>query len=192
MKNKVLKVGFDLDGVLLYNPARIFRPIIYFIKKYILKRNTNQFYYPKNKLEQLIWLFLHKSSLFPAPGVKEIKQLIKEKKIKAYVISARYESLREDFLFWKKKIDPENLFSSWYYNEKNDQPHLYKEKMIKKLNLDIFVEDNWDIVKYLKTQNSKLKSGKKTKIFWIYNLLDRNIKYWYKFSSLKEVIKKIS
>jgi len=190
MKNKVLKVGFDLDGVLLYNPVRIFRPIIYFIKKYILKRKTNQFYYPKNKLEQLIWLFLHKSSLFPAPGVKEIKQLIKEKKIKAYVISARYESLKEDFLFWKKKIDPENLFSSWYYNEKNDQPHLYKEKMIKKLNLDIFVEDNWDIVKYLKTQNSKLKSGKKTKIFWIYNLLDRNIKYWYKFSSLKEVIKK--
>jgi len=192
MKNKVLKVGFDLDGVLLYNPARICRPIIYFIKKYILKRKTNQFYYPKNKLEQFIWLFLHKSSLFPAPGVKEIKQLIKEKKIKAYVISARYESLKEDFLFWKKKIDPENLFSSWYYNEKNDQPHLYKEKMIKKLNLDIFVEDNWDIVKYLKTQNSKLKSGKKTKIFWIYNLLDRKIKYWYKFSSLKEVIKKIS
>jgi len=192
MKNKVLKVGFDLDGVLLYNPARIFRPIIYFIKKYILKRKTNQFYYPKNKLEQFIWLLLHKSSLFPAPGVKEIKQLIKEKKIKAYVISARYESLKEDFLFWKKKIDPENLFSSWYYNEKNDQPHLYKEKMIKKLKLDIFVEDNWDIVKYLKTQNSKIKSGKKTKIFWIYNLLDRKIKYWYKFSSLKEVIKKIS
>jgi len=192
MKNKVLKVGFDLDGVLLYNPARIFRPIIYFIKKYILKRKTNQFYYPKNKLEKLIWLFLHKSSLFPAPGVKKIKQLIKEKKIKAYVISARYESLKEDFLFWKKKIDPENLFSSWYYNEKNDQPHLYKEKMIKKLKLDVFVEDNWDIVKYLKTQNSKLKTEKKTKIFWIYNLLDRNIKYRYKFSSLKEVIKKIS
>jgi len=188
MKNKVLKVGFDLDGVLLYNPARIFRPIIYFIKKYILKRNTNQFYYPKNKLEQLIWLFLHKSSLFPAKGINEIKQLIKEKKIKAYVISARYESLKEDFLFWKKKIDPENLFSSWYYNEKNNQPHLYKEKMIKKLNLDIFVEDNWDIAKYLKNQNSKLKTGKKTKIFWIYNLLDRKIKYQYKFKSLKEVV----
>jgi hypothetical protein len=188
MKNKVLKVGFDLDGVLLYNPARIFRPIIYFIKKYILKRKTNQFYYPKNKLEQLIWLFLHKSSLFPAKGIDEIKQLIKQKKIKAYVISARYESLKEDFLFWKKKIDPENLFSSWYYNEKNDQPHLYKEKMIKKLNLDIFVDDNWDIAKYLKTQNSKLKTEKKTKIFWIYNLLDRKIKYQYKFKSLKEVI----
>jgi hypothetical protein len=188
MKNKVIKVGFDLDGVLLYNPARIFRPIIYFLKKNILKRKTNQFYYPKNKLEQFIWLFLHKSSLFPTKGINEIKQLIKQKKIKVYVISARYESLKEDFLFWKKKIDLENLFSSWYYNEKNNQPHLYKEKMIKKLNLDIFVEDNWDIVNYLKSQMSNLKSKKKVKIFWIYNLLDRKIKYQYKFKSLKEVI----
>jgi hypothetical protein len=53
--------------------------------------------------------------------------------------------------------------------------------MIKKLNLDIFVEDNWDIVKYL-------KNIKKTKIFWIYNLLDKKIKYQYKFKSLKEVV----
>jgi len=181
MKNKVLKVGFDLDGVLLYNPARIFRPIIYFLKKYILKRRTDQFYYPKTKLEQLIWLFLHKSSLFPAPGIEKIKELIKKKKIKAYVISARYESLKEDFLFWKKKIDPKNIFAGWYYNEKNDQPHLYKKKMIKKLGLDIFVEDNWDIAKYLKTI-------KKTKVFWIYNLLDRGIKYQYKFKNLKEII----
>jgi hypothetical protein len=64
--------------------------------------------------------------------------------------------------------------------------------MIKKLNLDIFVEDNWDIVNYFKSQMSNLKSKKKVKIFWIYNLLDRKIKYRYKFSSLKEVIKKIS
>ena len=177
----LLKIGFDLDGVLLYNPARIFRPIIYFIKKYILKRKTDQFYYPRNKLEQFIWLLLHKSSLFPSPGIEEIKKLIKKNKIKVYVVSARYESLKEDFLFWKKKIDPKNIFSGWYYNEKNDQPHLYKEKMIKKLKLDIFVEDNWDIVKHL-------KSIKKTKIFWIYNLLDRRIKYRYKFKNLKEVI----
>jgi len=192
MKNKVLKIGFDLDGVLLYNPARVFRPIVYFIKKYILKRKTDQFYYPKNKLEQFIWLFLHKTSLFPAPGIEEIKTLIKQKKIKAYVISARYESLKKDFLFWKKKIDPENIFAGWYYNEKNDQPHFYKEKMIKKLKLDIFVEDNWDIVNYLKSQISNLKSGKKIKIFWIHNLLDRRIKYKYKFPVLKKVIQKIN
>ncbi|GAB4219722.1 MAG: hypothetical protein Fur009_7190 [Candidatus Microgenomates bacterium] len=191
MKNKVIKVGFDLDGVLLYNPARIARPIIYFLKKIFLKRKIDKFYYPKNKFEKFIWLLLHKSSFFPQSGIDEIKKLIKNKKIKAYVISARYESLKDDFLLWKKKIDPEDLFSGWYYNEKDEQPYEFKAKMIKKLNLDIFVEDNWDIVKKLKVNHvrrgQKLKV-KKIKIFWIYNLLDRNIKYKYKFSSLKEVI----
>ena len=54
--------------------------------------------------------------------------------------------------------------------------------MIKKLNLDIYVEDNWDIVRKIKDQKSKIK------ILWIYNILDRNIKYKHKFSSLKKVI----
>ncbi len=182
MKNKVLKVGFDLDGVLLYNPSRIVRPIIYFLKKYVLKRNVDKFYYPKNKIEQLIWLFLHKTSLFPQPGIDEIKELIKNKKIKAYVISARYEFLKKDFYYWQKKIDPDNLFSGWFFNEKNQQPYEFKAEMIKKLNLDIFVEDNWDVVRKLKIKNQKLK------IFWIYNLLDKNIKYKYKFPTLKLII----
>jgi len=54
--------------------------------------------------------------------------------------------------------------------------------MINKLDLDIFVEDNWDIVKHLKMKNEKLK------IYWIYNIFDRSINYKYKFSSLKNVI----
>src|SRR3989344_6948395 len=97
MSHKILKVGFDLDGVLLYNPARIIRPIMAFIKKYLLKRNINKYYYPKNRLEKLFWWFLHKSSLGPAAGIDELISLIKQKKIKAYIISARYELLESDF-----------------------------------------------------------------------------------------------
>ncbi|MCX7956215.1 MAG: hypothetical protein N2593_03900 [Patescibacteria group bacterium] len=181
---KILKIGFDMDGVLLYNPARIFRPIIFFLKKFLLKRDVNKFYYPKTKLEKLIWIFLHKTSLFPQSGIKEIKQLIKEKKIKAYVVSARYESLEKDFWYWVKKIDKEKLFSSYYFNKNNEQPYIYKAKMIKKLKLDIFVEDNWDVVKNLKSQSASWP----IKVFWIYNLLDKNIKYQYKFSNLKKVV----
>ena len=59
--------------------------------------------------------------------------------------------------------------------------------MIKKLGLDVYVEDNWDIVRYL---NLKVKS-QKSKVYWIYNILDRKIKYQYKFSSLKKVAKKL-
>jgi len=183
MKKQILKVGFDLDGVLLYNPARIARSIIAFIKKYVLKRDLSKFYYPKNKLESWAWNFLHKSSLWPASGIDIIHQLIKNKKIKAYIISARYESLKADFNYWIKKIDPKKNFSGHYFNDENEQPYLFKEKIIKKLNLDIYVEDNWDIVNHLSS------SGRK--IFWIYNILDRNKLFPNKFSSLNSVVTKI-
>jgi len=194
MKKQILKIGFDLDGVLLYNPARIIRPIMSFVKKYILKRDLNKFYYPKNKIEKLIWWFLHKSSLWPSPGINELINLVKQKKINAYVVSARYELLEKDFARWINIIDPDKVFSGCFYNNKNDQPQLFKEKMINKLKLDIFVEDNWDIVKHLNSnlKNYSIRSQKqKVKIFWIYNILDKRIKYEYKFPTLIKVIEKI-
>lgn len=176
MKKQIIKIGFDLDGVLLYNPARIVRPMIAFVKKYILKRDLNKFYFPKKRWEKVVWRLLHHTSVWPASGITELLKLVKDKKIKVYVISARYELMEHDFKKWTKIIDPKHRFSGYFFNDKNDQPHLFKEKMIKKLGLDIFVEDNWDIVKHLDS---------KAKIFWIYNILDRNINYKYKFPSLK-------
>lgn len=179
MKKQILKVGFDLDGVLLYNPARIARPIIAFVKKYLLKRDLNKFYYPKNSLEKAVWKLLHHTSLWPSSGIKQLLTMVKSKKIKAYIVSARYELLASDFKKWTQVIDPKKNFSGYFFNNKNEQPHIFKEQMIKKLGLDVFVEDNWDIVRYLKS---------KTKIFWIYNILDRNINYKYKFPTLSKVV----
>ncbi len=190
MANKLLRVGFDLDGVLLYNPARIIRPIMSFTKKYILKRDLNKFYYPKNKIEKLIWWFLHKSSLWPSSGIKELIMLVKQKKMNAYVVSARYELLEKDFICWINIIDPDKVFSGCFYNNKNDQPQLFKEKMIKKLNLDIYVEDNWDIVQYISSK-SKIQNPE-LKVFWIYNILDKNKVFSNKFPSLNSVVNKIN
>ncbi len=78
---KILKVGFDLDGVLLYNPLRVARPIIAFVKFILFNhKRPLTFYYPKTKLEKWLWWFFHKSSLFIAPGFDEIKKLAKQKK----------------------------------------------------------------------------------------------------------------
>lgn len=191
MKKKVLKVGFDLDGVILYNPIRVARPIIAFFKSIFFNHKKPLFfYYPKTKIEKLFWKILHLSSLFPAPGVNEIKKLVKEKKIKAYLITGRYSFLENDFQQWIKKLKLKNFFEGIYFNKNDLQPHLFKEKMIKKLNLDIYIEDNWDIVNYLQKTLANSNS-KKTKIFWVYNLLDIRKKYQYKFSSLKTAFKKI-
>ncbi len=189
MANKLLRVGFDLDGVLLYNPARISRPIISIVKKLLFKKKGLRFYSPQTTWEKQFWKLFHRSSIFIAPGLDEIKTMIKQKKIKAYIITARYSFLKQDLEKWLKKIDVDHYFSGVFYNEKDEQPHLFKERMIKKLKLDMFVEDNWDIVNYLLTK-SRSPSGQK--IYWIYNIFDRNIKYKYKLSSLKNFIKSIS
>ncbi len=78
-------------------------------------------------------------------------------------------------------MDIDKVFSEIYYNENDEQPHFFKERLIDKLNLDIFVEDNWNIVEHL---NNKYKG----KIYWIYNLFDKTISYQYKFSSLKKTV----
>jgi len=184
MKKK-LKVGFDLDGVILYNPARLVRPLVSLMKDYgLIKRKQLQFYHPKTKVEREFWRLCHKTSIFVAPGFRDIKKLVDENKIEAYLITGRFSFLKHDLDKWLFKINADKIFTKHYYNRKNEQPHLFKKRMLKELDLDIFVEDNWDIVNYLHT---KTKS-KKTKIFWVYNFLDNKIDYQYKFPGLWKVV----
>ncbi len=187
MKKIPLKIGFDLDGVILYNPTRPIRPLIALFKRTFLKKKGVKFYFPKTKVEKFIWSLLHRSSLFPAPGFNDLKKLIDEGKIEAYLVSSRYEFLGSDFDKWADKIEANKYFKGCFYNKNNEQPHLFKEKVVKKLNLDLFVEDNWDIVQYL---NSKLDSHQ-TKVFWICNLFDMNINYPYKFLNLQQAINEV-
>lgn len=184
MSKRPLRVGFDLDGVLLYNPARISRPVVAFVKKHFLKKHTNSFYIPKSGLEKRMWSIFHLSSLFPTTGHKQLKNFIKKNNIEAYIITARYGFLEKDFKKWVKKLDPDHVFKDYYQNKENHQPHLFKKEMIDKLRLDVFVEDNWDIVRMVKPQT-------KAKMFWITNILDRNVYHEYKFNGIEQVVRKL-
>ena len=183
MEQKTLKVGLDLDGVILYNPARIVRPIVALIKKALLHKKRTNFYVPKSKWEQYMWHLFHKSSIFIAPGFIDFLKLAKDRNIELYIVTARYSFLKDDLEQWLKKINVDRHFAGWYYNKDDEQPHLFKEKMITKLGLDVFVEDNWDIVRHC---NEKLKTG--TRIYWIYNMFDKKIDYPYKFPTLRQAV----
>ncbi len=187
MKQKPLKVGFDMDGVLLYNPARIVRPLISAFKKKKIgfKRDELEFFVPKPGFQQVMWDFVHKSSCFIAPGFNEIMKLRDEGLIEPYLITARFAHLEKDFNRWMKKMNADTVFVEHIMNHQDEQPHLFKEKMIKKLKLDYFVEDNWDIVGHLD------KVCSETKIYWITNILDKGYEYPNKFLSLKSSIESI-
>lgn len=186
MAKKKLRVGFDLDGVLLYNPARVARPLVAVFKRYILQKKKTKFFIPKSKPQKMFWMFLHYSSFIPASGLDEIRKLAHNDQIEAYIITGRFSFLERDFMRWVKRINGKsNHFKEVYLNKKNEQPHLFKKRMIEELDLDVFVEDNWNIVQQLRQQKSKVK------VLWIYNVFDRHIDYEYKFPDLKKAVEYI-
>lgn len=200
MAKKPLKVGFDLDGVILYNPVRVLRPFSALASKILFNKKNTSFFIPQSPFAKFAWYLLHKSSFIPARGLKDLKNLVKQGKIEAHLITGRYSSLSHDFENWMKSLDASSIFTTQSHNTKNEQPHIFKQNMIKKLGLDIFVEDNWDIVRELRdVSGSKLPFGSaqgmqstgKARIFWITNFLDYHIPHEHKFRNLRGVIRRL-
>lgn len=188
MTNKKIKIGFDLDGVILYNPSRFFRSLISRSKKaHLFPRKELEFYHPNSPLEEFLWLLVHKSSFKLASGFNDFEKLVLDSKgqLEVYIVSARFSCLQNDTAKWKKVFNRNQIFKAVYFNDHDEQPHFFKKRMIEELRLDYFVEDNWDVASYL------AKHQQKTQIWWLSNLLDRAIGYPYKFFSFRAVVLKI-
>lgn len=172
-----VKVGFDLDGVLFYNPLRIIRGPLDAIKK-----GATLHYIPRTPIERFIWRIIHLSSYTPAKGWQDIRRLTQEGLIEPYVITARFSCLRDDFEKCMKIIDARDYFAGCYQNLNDEQPHLYKERMIRELGIQIYIEDNWNIIEHLQSTTN-------TTIYWVSNFLDANIAFDRRFSDLTHAIR---
>jgi len=176
-----IRVGFDFDGVIFYNATRNLRAYIYFVKRYLLGIRQTKFYLPKSGWTQKIAYFLHSTSSRPNRGCKQFLDLVNDPHFEVYIITARPSFMKDNIHDLLRKYDLGRL-KRIIQNKKDAQPHLYKEKLIKELHLDFFVEDNWDIVKHLAQKT-------KAKIIWIDNLVDSMfIKYPHKSRDLVRAI----
>lgn len=184
--NKPLKVGFDFDGVILYNPARVLRPFLGYLrgKKKKNGKTSLYFYHPKSKIQRFFWLLAHQTSLFPSPGLDEVRSLVASQSIEAYIITGRSSFLQADFDRRLRSIKAEKFIKKACLSGNDEQPHEYKERMIKELGLDCYVEDNWNIAQYL-NQNTKAR------IFWITNAADDHIEYGDKYHRFQEVVEEV-
>ena len=180
-----LRIGFDLDGVVLYNPARIVRRPITMFKHFFIPKQEKRFYVPQSKIERAFWHVLHWSSFMVSPGFHIIHSLTRKGLIEPYIITARYGFLRKDFEYWAKKLNFQVHFKGHFMNDKNEQPHEFKERMIKKLNLDMFVEDNLNIVDHLNKTTD-------IEVLWIYNIFDTFVPYKHKYPTLKRALNYIT
>ncbi len=155
---KIIKIGFDLDGVIVGKPPLVSKGLIEFLTKKPANSSLH-FRFPKSLFEQYVRKFSH-FYLFRPPlrqNIDFIKKL-NSKKYELYVISGRYSFLTLETDCWLKKRDLGNLFKAVFINLGNEQPHLFKERIIKELNLDYFFEDDPDTVAHLGKKISRTKT----------------------------------
>lgn len=185
MKKKIV-VGFDFDGVVAYNPARIVRLPISYFKEHLLGNTSVSFFVPKTPMTRLLWALAHESSVFPAMGASLLRDLVRQGDIEAHLVTGRFGFLEENLLRFLRRWDLERVFTSVTLNTKEEQPHLFKERVIREKKFDYYVEDNWDIVQYL----SRKHLG--TTVHWIYNVFDRGKAYPDKYPYVRKSLERIA
>lgn len=181
-----LLIGCDFDGVVMYNPLRVIRPLMQFLKiKRVMKRRQLEFFMPSSSWQKWLWLLAHQSSLFPATGISELRRLTQTSWFKAELVTGRSTFLASDLyqkLKWFKLTD---LFRRVHVSASDEQPHLFKERVIQERGLEYFIEDNWDIASYLSERLENVK------IIWVYNIADRHIEFERKAANLGEALRLI-
>lgn len=200
MARNIPRVGFDFDGVIAYNPLRVFRrPVMWLTGLVTNKKKDLHFPYPKSPVVKWLWERAHKTSFFPSRGFSHLRELLTRGDIEGYIITGRYAFLNDELYDWLKHNKIDGLFKRVYVNMADEQPHVFKERMVRELNLDYFVEDNWDIVKYLAISLPRRQAGKqsianskRTEIHWIYNILDRFNPYPHKHPYLESFLREIT
>lgn len=182
-----IKIGLDFDGVVTYNPIRVARLVVSFLKHKVLKVKKLGFFVPKNRWQRgMYYLGIVVPSVFPARGIERLKELAKTGKYEFHLVSGRYGFTKDDTYRWLAKHQLLGIFKNIYLNEKNEQPHVFKKSVIEKAGFDYFVEDNLDIVRDLNSQKVN------TKILWIYNVLDAFRSYNRRYPYLEKALEAIA
>lgn len=151
-----MNIGFDLDKIFIDHPPFIPDWIIdTFYKK---KSNGTLLYRMPGDLEQKVRVFSHAPILRPLikSNLNFVEKLSRDKKNKVFLISSRFNFLknRTEFLIHKYKFD--TIFSSMYFNYKNQQPHLFKSSILNKQKIDIFIDDDLPLLKYLAKKHPEI------------------------------------
>lgn len=161
-----MKIGFDLDRVFINYPP--FVP--YFLIDWLYKNQNSQelaYRFPKSPFEQLIRQLSHLAVFRPQikNNVQFINNFPNPSENQLYLISSRYKFLKSLTYRLLKKYNLLKPFFSINLNDHDEQPHLFKERLIKAKKIDLYVDDDLDLLKYLS------KHCAKTKFVW-YNLTD--------------------
>ncbi len=155
-----MKIGFDLDRVFINTPPFVPGKII--TKLYKKKDNGVLLYRIPSHSEQLFRKATHHPLL--RPPIEEnltVLRSIANKNNKLYLISSRYKFLEDITGKLVKRHGLDDIFEKLYFNYDNKQPHIFKNDILKKLKLDMYIDDDLSLLQFVAKENPK------TKFYWL-------------------------
>ncbi|MFH1832757.1 MAG: hypothetical protein ABH816_01130 [Candidatus Levyibacteriota bacterium] len=156
-----MNLGFDFDKIFVDYPPFIPNGII--DRLYKKKSNGELLYRIPSRLEQILRLISHQSIFRPL--IKEnlifLKKIRQKNNHKYYLISSRFSFLKKPTQGIIKKCEFDKIFNAMYFNFENEQPHIFKNEVIKKLKINRYIDDDLPLIKFLANENPK------TFFFWL-------------------------
>ncbi len=156
-----MNIGFDLDKVLVDYPP--FIPSWIIDKLYKKKDNGILLYRIPGKFEQFVRIFSHHP--FFRPIIKHnlsfVQSLSEKDSNQLFLISSRFGFLKKRTDAIVKREHLNTIFQKLYFNYKNQQPHLFKDKIIKTEEIKKYVDDDLSLLKYLSQHNPQ------TTFYWL-------------------------
>ncbi len=147
-------IGFDFDKIFVDYP-----PLIpdFIIDKLYKKKNHKLTYRFPSYFEQQLRIASHIIFL-RQPLINNINALSKisgDKNMDIYLISGRFGFLKKQTNQWLKKYRIDRFFKKTFFNFNNEQPHLFKDRVLKDLGIEKFIDDDLDLLTHLAINNPK-------------------------------------
>lgn len=154
-----MNIGFDLDRIFINYPPFIPPKLIDWLYKRHDKK-TLSYNIPRSRVSKLIRRLSHISPL--RPPIKTNIHLLQNfprnpHAHNLYLISSRYKFLESLTHRLLNRWGLTSHFCSINLNTKNEQPHHFKEKIIKKYNIKLYIDDDLALLKYLQRTCPKVK-----------------------------------
>lgn len=154
---KTLRIGFDLDGVLVDKPPLIPRWFLGWLFKGSCRRLN--YHCPPPGWNRKLRIWSHQPWLRPPlkVNIAYVQKLAKQQNTKLFLISSRYSFLAKPTNKLLTRRGLGEVFDRVILNRKNEPPHLFKRRALEKLALNYYFEDDPEMVGYLQKNLPRLK-----------------------------------
>jgi hypothetical protein len=160
MTKSKLRIGIDFDKIFVNYPPIVPGSLIEYLYK---RKNRRLKYRIPGEIEKKIRVLSHIPLLRPPikRNIDSLKKIFNRNNSSIYLISSRFSFLKGRTESWDKKHKISQYFKKMYFNFNDEQPHIFKNKIIKKEGIRKFIDDDLDLLMYLSQENPKVE------FYWI-------------------------